>query len=63
MKSLWPWKRRPGFRVLRDHDHIDLSQHPANIVSDFAETASEVRGAVGPEKVADISPVYIQSRS
>jgi len=34
------------------HDQIDLSQHPANNVSDLGETATDVRGAVGPENVA-----------
>lgn len=43
----------PGFRVEVDHDHIDLSQQPANNVFDLGETASDVRGATGPEKVAD----------
>jgi len=51
-KSLWPWKRLAGLRVERVHDQIDLSQHPANSVSDFGETATDVRGATGPVKVA-----------
>jgi len=40
------------FRDESDQDHIDLSQQPANSVPDFGDTAMEVRGAVGPEKVA-----------
>jgi len=51
-KSLWPWKRLAVLRVESVHDQIDLSQHPANNVSDLGEMATEVRGAVGPEKVA-----------
>jgi hypothetical protein len=31
---------------------MDLSQHPANTVLDKGATATEVRGAVGPVKVA-----------
>ena len=41
-----------GFRVERVHDQIDLSQQPANIVPDLGDTATDVRGAVGPENVA-----------
>jgi hypothetical protein len=51
-KSPWPWKRLAGFRVERVHDQIDLSQQLANIVSDLVDTATDVSGAVGPEKVA-----------
>lgn len=57
-KSLWPWKRLAGLRVERVHDQIDLSQHPANSVSDFEETATDVRGATGPVKVAATLLVY-----
>jgi hypothetical protein len=41
-----------SFRVESVHDQIDLSQQPANIVSDLGDTATDVSGAVGPEKVA-----------
>lgn len=34
---------------------MDLSQHPANSVSALGETASEVSGAVGPVKMAEVS--------
>lgn len=51
-KSPWPWKRLVGLREERDHDQIDLSQHAANSVSDLGRTATDVSGAVGPEKVA-----------
>jgi hypothetical protein len=50
-KSPWPWKRLASFRVESVHDQIDLSQQPANIVSDLGDTATDVSGAVGPEKV------------
>jgi hypothetical protein len=51
-KSLWPWKRVEAFREESDHDQIDLSQQPANRVRDFGDTTTDVKGAVGPEKVA-----------
>lgn len=35
------------------HDQTDLSQHPAYTVSDLGEIARDVRGATGPENVAD----------
>lgn len=54
-KSPCPWNRLPAFRVERVQDHIDLSQQPANTVSDLGEMATEVKGAFGPEKVADTS--------
>ena len=57
-KSLWPWKRLAVLRVDSVHDQIDLSQHPANNVSDLGETATDVRGAVGPENVAATLLVY-----
>lgn len=57
-KSLCPRNRLAGFRVESVHDQIDLSQQPANIVSDLGEMATEVSGAVGPEKVADTLFVY-----
>lgn len=45
----------------RVHDQIDLSQQPANSVLDFEETATEVRGATGPVKVAATLLVYKRS--
>jgi hypothetical protein len=53
-KSPWPWKRLAGFRVESVHDQIDLSQQPAKIVSELGDTATDVSGAVAPEKLADI---------
>jgi hypothetical protein len=57
-KSLWPWYFLLGFGDERVQDHIDLSQQPANIVSEVGETATEVRGAIGPENVADTLAVW-----
>jgi len=39
------------------HDHTDLSQHPAKTIPDIGEIVTDVRGAVGPEKVAETLPV------
>lgn len=61
-KSPCPKNRLAGCRDERDHDQMDLSQQPAKTVSDLGETAIDVRGAIGPEKVADISPVYAMSQ-
>lgn len=61
-KSLWPWKRVEGFREASDHDQIDLSQQLANSVPDLADTATEVRGATGPVKVAATLLVCKQTR-
>jgi hypothetical protein len=54
-KSVCPWYLLPGFREERVHDHIDLSQHPAKMVPDVGDTATEVSGAAGPENVKDTS--------
>lgn len=60
-KSLWPWNLFSGFREDAFHDHTDLSQHPANSVPDVGETATDVRGAAGPEKVAETWLLYRKS--
>lgn len=61
-KSLCPWNLFVGFRVERDHDQTDLSQQPANTVSVFGDTATDVRGAVGPAYVAETLFVCMRKR-
>lgn len=51
-KSAWPWYRFAVVPLAMDHDQIDLSQQPANRIPDAGETARDVKGAVGPAKVA-----------